>query len=354
MKPSFARLTAVVVAGVAIALIIMRVSHAGAPARGVAPGPPPVVVPLKVHYGVWGERFPVATVDVRVGNGPRVPVILDTGSTGLHIFQQGIDLGRRGAVAVSGRPIRNEYADGLVQSGVVATARITIGGMTTRRPVPFGLIRDVSCDDRVPYCPGARGSDSWIRHGRYGILGIGLRRDPGGTENPLIALPAAYSSRWSIALSGSNGQLTLAPARRPVLARIQLPRERRSGPSRPTWDDLRGKVCWGAVGLAGGACEPTLFDSGNNLGMYWFGRGLLSHVQTVPGSRLLTPGTYIAAWTPGAQRPFWTITSDELSSPDAVSALPARHTFVWVPIGAFFARTIGYDASRGQILIARG
>ena len=51
--------------------------------------PKPVTVPIQVHFDQGQIIGSVPLVEVRVGNGPAVPVILDTGSTGLHIFQTG-------------------------------------------------------------------------------------------------------------------------------------------------------------------------------------------------------------------------------------------------------------------------
>ncbi len=305
---------------------------------------PAVTVPVAVHYGLWGDLFPVPTIDVRVGDGPAVPVVLDTGSTGLHIFAQGV----RGGVSVTGHGDRIQYADGSIQTGVLARARLRIGRLQTTRAVTFGLIHSFTCDVRVPECPARGGASDAIAHHIYGIMGVGLRRDPGGTTNPLLALPSPYSRLWSIGLAGGGGTLTLG--RRPprVQATIRLPGQ----PGRThTFDDTRAKVCWAASGVNGSSCEPTLLDSGNSVGMFWFGHGLLSHATAVPGSGLLAPGTYIVAWVPGEPHPFWTVTTDSLFSRGAVTALPYRRTFVWVPVEAFLALNIGYDARHGEILL---
>lgn len=317
------------------------------PAARAHPGPPPVAVPLAVHWFIGGAH-PLVTV--RVGNGPAVPVLLDTGSTGLHIYLPGVRLGPHSGIAVTKRRDSVTYGDGRVQSGTIAYAKLTIGSMKTVRPVPFGLITSASCVAELPNCPGAVGIHGFVSIGEFGILGIGLRHGADGTVNPLLALAAPYSRGWSIELTQSGGVLTLRP-RLPErrIARFSLPRDRTSRRGAPAWKDTEAKVCWATPDLRGAACEPTLFDSGSTA-MVWWG-GLLSHSDTSITSVLVNPGEDIAAWQPGTPSPFWTFTSGEEFSHDAVIAVPGGHPLVIAAVQAFLQFVIAYDATHGRITL---
>jgi hypothetical protein len=242
------------------------------------------------------------------------------------------------------------FADGMMQRGVVGRARVTIGGMTTVRPITFGLIDTVSCDKRVPRCPGSAGIRGRIGVGEYGILGVGLTRDPGGLANPLLALARPYARRWTIELQNAGGSLILRPTfpSKPV-ARFRLKRDGRDPSGAAAWKDARVKVCWAAVDLRGDACEPTVFDSGS-VTMLWYG-GLLSHADTSIDEVLVNPGEYIAAWQPGAQTPFYSFTSGDEFSHDSVMAVHGGHPLVIAAVQTFLNFSVAYDDSRGEIAL---
>jgi hypothetical protein len=238
------------------------------------------------------------------------------------------------------------------QSGVVADAEMTIGGVKTRYRVPFSLVNDVGCVAQVPDCPGAAGIDDQVANGFYGIMGVGLARSQTGLGNPLLALPRRYSHSWSIALSGSAGRLTLgdrAPAH--AVAQFLLPPDGRDLSGARAWKDDLAKVCWGAVGLRGSGCEPTVFDTGS-VTMFWYG-GLLSHTTTYPGSVFVTPGTYIAAWAHGAPRPFWTFTAGTHFSQNTLIAFRGGKPEVIAAVQAFLKFKVTYDDTHGEILLSR-
>lgn len=312
-------------------------------------GPRPVVIPLQIRWLVAGAR---PMIYVRVGAGPRVPVLLDTGSTGLHIYTRGARLGPRSGVAITGRKDSVTYADGTVQRGLLARARVTIGSLTTARAIPFGLITAVGCVAEIPDCPGAAGISGRLSIGEFGILGVALSRSSDDAVNPLLALPAPYGRDWSIELEESGGALTLLPllSGRPV-ARFSLASDGHDPLGAPAWKDKRTRVCWATVDLRGAACEPTVFDSGST-SMLWYG-GLLSHSDTSIDDVLVNPGEYIAAWRPGAPTPFWTFTSGTDSSHNSVISLRGGHPIVIAAVQAFLSFDIDYDDTRGQISLYR-
>jgi hypothetical protein len=304
-------------------------------------------VPLNVRWSVFGAR---PMIYVRVGRGPKVPVLLDTGSTGLHIYTRGVRLGAHSGVAVTRRKDAVTYADGMVQRGVVARATLTIGSLKTVHPVSFGLINSVSCVHELRDCPEMDGINGRLSVGEYGILGVALTRSREGLGNPLLALPAPYARAWSIELDGSGGSLALRPhtVARP-LARFRLARDGFDSSGAQAWKDSQTKVCWATVEPRGAACEPTIFDSGS-VTMLWYG-GLLSHSDTSVDSVLVNPGEYIAAWAPGTHSPFWTFTTGEEFSYNSVLAVPGGHPLVIAAVQTFLAFDVVYDDTRGQIAL---
>jgi hypothetical protein len=340
------RLLAVLCTGLAVVGLASCGSQNQHP-LSTAAGPPPIAIPLRVHWLLAGAR---PLIKVRIGNGPAVPVLLDTGSVGLHIFVSAIGRGRHDGVTLSSRPDTITYADGTVQSGVIARARLTIGRMRTRYPVMIGVIRAVGCVRELPYCPGADGISGEISRSEFGFLGIGLTRAPDGLQNPLLALPRPYARRWAVELTESGGALVLRP-RFDVAPLAQFPMrlERPHRGRARAWNDSHIKVCWATVDLRGTACEPTLFDSGSTT-MVWYG-GLLGRSDTSIDTVFVNPGEDIAAWQPGDSSPFWTFTSGREFSQDTVIALRGGHPQVVAAVQAFLQFEIAYDATRGRIAL---
>jgi hypothetical protein len=131
----------------------------------------PVEVPVRVDGGPGTTSGARPVVDVRIGNGPSVPVLLDTGSSGLEIYPSGLDLRPGGGIAMTGHGFGLVYGDGSIQRGPVASGRVTVGGVTTARDIQFGVIRSVGCASSEPHCPLDAVSPA---HGLYGVLGTAL------------------------------------------------------------------------------------------------------------------------------------------------------------------------------------
>jgi hypothetical protein len=276
---------------------------------------------------------------VKVGSGPAVPVLLDSGSIGLHIYAPGVRAGTGSGVVVTHRADSITYAIGTRQTGVVAEAKVTIGGITTSRAIPFGLITRVACIPGKPRCPGASGIRAEVASGHYGTLGIRLAdTQRGSPPNPLLALPAPYSSSWSIAMSGSGGgQLVLgAPApSKPAAVLPLLPRG-------------LANVCW-TIGSVS-HCAPTVIDSGT-ASMEIYG-GPLSQVPTVPGTPLVKPGTPVAARAAVRSSPFWSFVAGRITSKNAVLQAPLGREIVNAAIEPFYAFTVTFDAARRTVSLS--
>lgn len=308
----------------------------------------PVVVPITVTGGQGTSGGAHPTVEVQVGNGRSVPVLLDTGSVGLHLYAGAVPRGSASGVTVSKQKNSIAYIDGTVQSGVVARATITVGGVRTTAPVAFGLIEKVSCTAAVPRCPGQGGLAAAEHRGLYGTMGIGL--GPGPVDNPLVHLAAPYSGAWSISLAGSVGRLTLgAPVPRETAARFSIPADGRRANGTPTFADKHAVVCW-TVGSQPTTCEYTLFDSGD-VGMQFFG-GPPGRAPAGAGGALAT-GTPVMAAGAASALPFWTFAAGTRTSSDTVHVHPSGNGTVNAAVQSFYAFTITYNARHGLIALTQ-
>jgi hypothetical protein len=151
-----------------------------------------VVVPLSVAGAVGTKGGASPIVEVSVGTAKPVPVILDTGSAGLHIFDDAVDGTAGGGVNVTSRSSNITYAGGHRFTGVVASAVVAIGSQATAGPVAFSLVKSASCIASKPTCKAAGGIAGFeAKTGAHGILGIGMQRSRGPVTSPILAMPGA-------------------------------------------------------------------------------------------------------------------------------------------------------------------
>ncbi len=298
------------------------------------------MVSIKIRGGVGTPNGAQPLIKVKVGNGRAVPVILDTGSVGLHIFAPGVNLGKGGGMTRTNKADSITYVDGTVQTGVVAKAKITIGGVTTAKAIPFGLITRVGCVRSIPDCPTSNGIAAVVKQGSYGVMGVRFQPVPPGTPgNPLVSLPAPYSNSYSMAMSGHSGKLVLAAPTIPG-ARLKLA----GSPPKAT-------VCW-TIGSIRNVCEHTIFDSGNP-GMVVFG-GPLANAPTFPGSALVKPGTPVAASVPGRSKPFWSFVAGRTQSKNTVTLQGPglSGNTVNASVEAFYAFTLTWNKLKRTLTLS--
>ena len=327
----------------AIAIVVLIAGAAFALASGsqaASHKKAPVTVPLAILGGVGTAGGAHPSIRIKVGNGPTVPVILDGGSVGLHIYAPGVKTGPGGGVTKTRTADSIMYVDGTVQTGVVAKAKITIGGLTTSKAIPFGLITKVGCTASIPDCPTQAGISAAVRKGEYGVMGVRYQPVPSGTPgNPLIGLPAPYSGSWSISMRAHGGKLVLgAPAATGSVLHFA------GSPPKTT-------VCW-TIGSIKNICEPTLFDTGDP-GMVVYG-GPLATAPTAPGSTLLQPGTLVSATAKGSSKPFWTFTAGTTESKNTVRLHPPGLSgdTVNASIAAYFACTLTWNVAKRTLTLS--
>jgi hypothetical protein len=281
---------------------------------------------------------------VKVGNSAPVPVILDTGSSGLRIFDTAVRTGPKSGVTVSTTPSSITYAGGHRFTGVVGTALITIGSQRTARPVQFGLVQNAFCIPRKPTCPAAQGMAGFEKKGGYGILGIGTQSS-GGIVSPLSGMPGSLGNSWSLHLKGLSGQLTLGAVPPPIstVAATLMMKQIGSAGGRLLWADDRLSLCL-TIGSARG-CAPTLLDSGT-YSMQLYGPAF-AQVPTI--GRNVKSGISVSLSVAGAPRSFWQFSTGATKSANLVTLRGVKRSFINTGVQAFFAFTVTYNDARGSV-----
>ncbi|HEY6522796.1 MAG TPA: hypothetical protein VIY10_03450 [Solirubrobacteraceae bacterium] len=330
----------------------------------------PLKVPIELRGWPGGPGGVLPIVRVRIGGGPPVPVMLDTGSTGLAILAK--DLPAESHTVLSA-PFTESWGGGSVTTGQSALAGITIAGVSTTHPIGIGVVQSVGC------LPGMRRCIPWVEHGVDGVLGI--RVDPGSAlTNPLAGLPRPYSQRWSVGLSSTSGTLDLgapipahpraafslsgvAPADpnlpsgivpsppQPGVAPSASPTAVAQPSSAGVLSDVTGlsTMCWQVGRRARRLCIPTVFDTGSTETVLFSARG-------ASPTRVLGAGRSLTAWGPSATdaTPLWSLTSGSAKSENVVLTDSHGLALMDTGIAAFYAFDITYDAAHGRMYLSQG
>jgi hypothetical protein len=320
-------------------------SSAGTSSTTSLHGPTRATVPISV-VNTPGGRFLV--VKVAVGGGRPVPVLVDTGSSGLALTRSAV-----GPKATFQGKGGGRYAGGSF-TGTSATAPVTIQGtpnVTTTKPVGFLAVTSLGAYQSLLSVTGTDG-----------VMGIGqLPQTSGGRFSPLVMLPAPLSDGYTIELSGSGGPSLLLgkPVKSASSVTVPLlgprvPAGPFGGPQTPLRfpggaPAYQGifKLCWQVAGH--GACGPTLADSGSPHG--FIGTGLLPKLsQTGP---LVAPGLHLSVSTPPPSNHVVLAYITALKPPDrspAYEGAPLAQ-IASTGIGIYFSNTVGYDLADGQLII---
>jgi Protein of unknown function (DUF3443) len=316
---------------------------------GASAAPVPGTVPVTVLDGQGTSQGARPTVEVRVGGSQPVPVLLDTGSSGLHIFDTAVSTGTGSGVTLTTQPSNITYSGGHRFTGVVANAVVTIGAYTTKLPVSFAYVEQASCIASKPTCPASGGIPGFEQSGTYGILGIGTQSSGGGIVSPILGMRGPLGKKWSLHLAGASGTLNLG-ARLPPARSATTIRMRQIGTSAKSalWADSSLPLCL-SVGSAN-ECVPGLFDSGTYT-MQISGPGL-DQAPTTAGSDHVVAGTPVSVSVSGAGAPFWVFTAGTTKSADLLTVKSGQGPFVNTGVQAFYDFTISYNDVTGQIRLS--
>jgi hypothetical protein len=340
-----------IAAGTALALVVAMMVVV------LHPGPTDVTVPLTFDQSSYGAAFdPPPIIDVTIGQDHVVPVLLDTGSVGLHIFANAISASSWPGVKVWSERETVQTLDGTLWSGTIASATLRFGSLRTRSAVPFQLIDAERCgeDGLGLSCVSDGQQDALKAVGADGILGIGMDGPAPGDPviNPLLSLPGKFGRAWTVdmtnASAGGSGALILGPP--PLhqpLVRLKLT-SMGSSHGEPIWDD-QPELCWviGQYRL----CGPTIFDSGSDFADIGSPH-LYTHAIPEPGlPRLIGGNEAVSISLPGHSTAFWAF---DATGPGvgAVAVADARWPFLDTGEGAFLSFEIQYNNAAGTIEIA--
>jgi len=326
----------------------------GLPALSAAAAQPaPVAIPLQTQFDYFGNNgLPV--IKVVIGHDRPVNLLLDTASVGIRVLADDLPAKAQSGITLSTKPDRIGFIDGTEMTGVVARARVRIGGMATP-PIPFEYVRSVACKTPDLHCPTSSPSGQKID----GVLGASMLaptvQDP--PKNPLSSLPGVYGLTWTIkygqALDGVNsGAIVVgAPIPRRPLTVIRLKSAGRSSSRARYWDDDYAPLCW-TFGSPSRYCGPTSFDSGSDL-MVIQSDPLPAELGTT-NTQLVTlrSGITMSAFLPSATRSFWSFDTGTIPDLNAVQAMVARPAFIDSGVQAFYSMNFTYDSSLGVITIS--
>ena len=309
-----------------------------------------VVVPVAVigGQGTQGGANPI--VEVRIGNWGPVPVLLDTGSSGLHIFAGAVNGGS--GVTVTTRTSNITYAGGYRFVGLVASGVVTLGTQATSGPASFALVYKASCIASKPGCAATGGIAGFESdRGVDGILGIGMERSGGGGISPILGMPGTLGDTWSLHLHGTSGQLILGAAI-PSGSRAKVTIDMKSdgtASGRNLWADDRLPLC--VTGGSERECVPGLFDSGTPSAQ--ISGPTLDQVPTLIGTSQVLAGTPMTVTKRGAASPFWSFTAGTTKSSDLVRVMNGKGPFINTGVQAFYDFTVSYDDGTGSITLSR-
>jgi Protein of unknown function (DUF3443) len=291
-----------------------------------------VTVTIRGGQGTSGGAQPI--VDVRVGGSGPIPVFLDTGSSGLHIFENVVPTGSGSGVTVTSKPANITYSGGQKYNGVVARAVLTLGTQSTTDAVPFAYVKSARCIASKPDCPASGGIEGAEKTGVDGVLGIGMQESKGGVVSPILAMP------------GTTGTLVLGapePASG-VATSIAMKSDGTSGTT-PLWKDSKLRLCTALGSLY--KCTSAVFDSGT-YSMQVSGTPL-DEAPTTAGSQKVVAGEPVSITVQGAQAPFWTFTTGTSKSLNLVTVRTDKGPYLNTGVQAFYAFTITYDDTTGTI-----
>ncbi len=320
-------------------------------------GPTDVTIPLTFDQSSYGAAFdPPPIIDVTIGRDHTVPVLLDTGSVGLHIFASAMAASSWSGVTVWSQRETVQTLDGTLWSGTIASATLRFGSLKTTRPVPFQLIDATRCGDSGLglSCQADGDEDTLKAVGADGIMGIGLNGPAPGdpVTNPLLSLPGRFGRVWTVdmtsASTGGNGELILGPP--PLyhpLVRLSL-NSIGSSHGEPIWND-EPELCW-VIGQYR-MCGPTSLDSGSSFADIGSPH-LYAHAIAESGlPRLIGGNQAVSISLPGHSAAFWSFDATGPGS-SAVAVADVSWPFLDTGEGVFLAFEVQYDNATGTIAIS--
>src|ERR1700677_506102 len=313
-----------------------------------SPGPGAAAVPVAVTTDATGVMR--AIVHIRVGGGPSVPVLLDTGSAGIRILPG--EVGR--SVQQTGQSETGTFGGGLQLTSRVVQANVSIGGLVTPSSTQVSLIQSSGCAPGFPSCVPGQGTKAILgSSGVVGILGVAMSGAAAATVpySPLLQLRAPYRNGFTLSLPAGGPDSLVLGTPRATADTVTLPMVPAT-PSAypngvPAWQkDVN--LCW-TFGIGRTGCGATDLDSGTSETVVIPGA-----VTGVTGTGVVAQGVAVSVAPSGGQT-LWSYTTNNTPGDGltSVGALPGTTRFN-TGIGFFTTHVVGYDAKQGRILVTAG
>jgi hypothetical protein len=312
-----------------------------------SPGAGAVAVPVTVSTDASGAMR--AVVHIRVGGGPSVPVLLDTGSAGLRILPA--DVGR--SVQRTGQTETATFGGGVQLTSQVVQANVSIGGLVTPSSTEVSVIQSSGCAPGFPSCVSGRGTSAIFgSSGVVGILGVAMSDATAATlpYSPLLQLRAPYRNGFTLSLpAGGPDSLLLGTPRATAntVSVPMLPATPSVYPNGvPAWEkDV--DLCWTVD--TGNGCGATDLDTGSPETVIIPGA-----VTSVLGTGVVDQGVPVSVALPDGAA-VWSYTTNNTAGDGltVLGALPGITKFN-TGIGFFTTHVVGYDAKSGHILVTAG
>jgi hypothetical protein len=318
------------------ATTIATASAAAAPERADAISDP---VTVSVAIGTLktpGKSGYNGILRVKVGQSKPIRVMVDTGIVGLHLWGK----------APKGAKISNTQFDARISGrslkGVLGSAPLTLGGVTTIRDVPFALINTES-----GYI------DKWKKRGIEGIIGLAVGE--GNLTNPLMSMPGELGRGWSLHFERKNptgasafGELVLgANAPADATMHFTLPASGVDVNGSRVWDDHAADGCW-QFADGGESCVATWFDSGFTL-MRVKGR-TFADLPVTPTQRLRR-GTLVELAAGSSAFFGYRFLAGTEGSRNLVKVIPVGDAVINTGNGVYFDYTVTYRVGTGDIYL---
>lgn len=244
----------------------LMASVAGCGSTTDAALPDPIVVPLLVEtYTDGATRL---FIQVQLGGAPPFTALLDTGSSGLRVIDTAVP--RTAFTTVTDTPVSYAYGNydsSISINGVVAYAPLTLGALTTERPIAIMYVETGGCSGTGTNCRTLQDQFSEAP----AILGVGMRTasNAQGIGNPIAQMPGRppFVIHIPTGFSSMDGTLRIGRATTDALAfqTLKLPSLGQGVPlpnGAPSWNDAAIPCCVDNDLTGESFCYPSLWDTG--------------------------------------------------------------------------------------------
>jgi len=232
--------------------------------------PSRVVIPISVQQK-YGDQPLAKAIAVPVyiaspdapDQGQVLPLLLDTGSTGVSIFTSalnGVSLPRQGAI----RSLTYGGGDVFVEQS--ADAIVGLGDARTAGSIRISLVDSTHCATGTSCASSKPGY--LTSQGFYGILGIGTRGTASDVYSPITQLPSTIGRKYVVRAKAGELIVGATDADLAGFATHALgsPTTNAMLPNgSPAFDDRDLPICVGVAGQPATDCVSSLIDSGT-----WF------------------------------------------------------------------------------------